>query len=210
MSIGQLCGERGLVYGKLYPDVNQATRVYAVMRSLWDDVFRDRTDVGVPQPFNATRYHSLAVVDSTVPRELTVTARTQGGVIMGLQHDSAPVYGVQFHPESVLTEGGFELLANWLTVAGLFLVSFLILFFELAAIRWFGATVVFLTFFTNVVLLACFLGMSVGLLATGRAQRLVRSTLPLGWIGSRLPAIASSASISRRNVAATAGSISAG
>ena len=78
------------------------------------ELFRD-----VPQPFTATRYHSLAVVDSTVPRELTVTARTQGGVIMGLQHDSAPVYGVQFHPESVLTEGGFELLANWLTVAGL-------------------------------------------------------------------------------------------
>ncbi len=73
----------------------------------------------VPQPFTATRYHSLAVVNSTVPGELTVTARTQGGVIMGVQHESAPVYGVQFHPESVLTEGGYELLANWLTVAGL-------------------------------------------------------------------------------------------
>ena len=73
----------------------------------------------VPQPFTATRYHSLAVVDSTVPSDLTVTARTQGGVIMGLQHESAPVYGVQFHPESVLTEGGYEMLANWLTVAGL-------------------------------------------------------------------------------------------
>jgi SAM-dependent methyltransferase len=66
--------------------------------------------------------------------------------------------------------------------ADLFLVSFLILFFELAAIRWFGATVVFLTFFTNVVLLACFLGMSIGLLAAGRAQRLVRSTLPLAVV----------------------------
>lgn len=73
----------------------------------------------VPQPFTATRYHSLAIVDSTVPRELTVTSRTQGGVIMGVQHVHAPVYGVQFHPESVLTEGGFRLLANWLTVAGL-------------------------------------------------------------------------------------------
>jgi para-aminobenzoate synthetase component II len=73
----------------------------------------------VPQPFTATRYHSLAVVDSTVPEELTVTARTQGGVIMGLQHATAPVFGVQFHPESVLTEGGYQLLANWLTVAGL-------------------------------------------------------------------------------------------
>ena len=73
----------------------------------------------VPQPFTATRYHSLAVVDSTVPPELRVTSRTQGGVIMGVQHVTAPVYGVQFHPESVLTEGGFQLLANWLTVAGL-------------------------------------------------------------------------------------------
>lgn len=74
---------------------------------------------GVPQPFRATRYHSLAVVDSTVPRELIVTSRTQGGVIMGVRHESAPLYGVQFHPESVLTEGGYRMLGNWLAVAGL-------------------------------------------------------------------------------------------
>ena len=74
---------------------------------------------GVPQPFRATRYHSLAVVDSTVPREIVVTSRTDGGVIMGLRHESAPVFGVQFHPESVLTEGGYVMLANWLVVAGL-------------------------------------------------------------------------------------------
>ena len=74
---------------------------------------------GVPQPFTATRYHSLAVVDSTVPAELIVTSRTRGGVIMGLRHDSAPLYGVQFHPESVLTEGGYRMLGNWLAVAGL-------------------------------------------------------------------------------------------
>jgi len=73
---------------------------------------------GVPAPFTATRYHSLAVVDGTVPIELTVTARTEGGVIMALQHRSAPIYGVQFHPESVMTEGGHRLLANWLAVAG--------------------------------------------------------------------------------------------
>ncbi len=73
----------------------------------------------VPQPFTATRYHSLAVVNSTVPPELRVTARTHGGVIMGVQHESAPVYGVQFHPESVLTEGGYQLIANWLSIAGL-------------------------------------------------------------------------------------------
>lgn len=74
---------------------------------------------GVPQPFRATRYHSLAVVDSTVPEELIVTSRTSGRVIMGLQHRTLPIYGVQFHPESVLTEGGYRMLGNWLAVAGL-------------------------------------------------------------------------------------------
>ncbi|MET1043729.1 MAG: gamma-glutamyl-gamma-aminobutyrate hydrolase family protein [Microbacteriaceae bacterium] len=74
---------------------------------------------GVPQPFTATRYHSLAVVESTVPEELVVTSRTQGGVIMGLRHETAPLFGVQFHPESVLTEGGYRMLGNWLESAGL-------------------------------------------------------------------------------------------
>ena len=74
---------------------------------------------GVPQPFTATRYHSLAVVDSTVPAELVVTSRTQGGVIMGLRHATAPILGVQFHPESVLTEGGYLMLGNWLALTGL-------------------------------------------------------------------------------------------
>lgn len=73
----------------------------------------------VPQPFTATRYHSLAVVNATVPQELTVTCSTAGGVIMGLQHKEAPIYGVQFHPESVLTEGGYTMLGNWLEVCGL-------------------------------------------------------------------------------------------
>jgi para-aminobenzoate synthetase component 2 len=80
-----------------------------------DSAFYD----GVPRPFTATRYHSLAVVDSTVPDELVVTSRTSGGVIMGLRHESAPLFGVQFHPESVLTEGGYRMLGNWLAVAGL-------------------------------------------------------------------------------------------
>lgn len=74
---------------------------------------------GVGQPFTATRYHSLAVVDGTVPDDLVVTSRTTGGVIMGLRHREAPIYGVQFHPESVLTEGGYRMLGNWLEVAGL-------------------------------------------------------------------------------------------
>jgi para-aminobenzoate synthetase component 2 len=72
----------------------------------------------VPQPFTATRYHSLAVVKSTVPASLVVTSSTAGGVIMGLRHASAPIYGVQFHPESVLTEGGYTMLGNWLEVVG--------------------------------------------------------------------------------------------
>ncbi|TAJ48328.1 MAG: anthranilate synthase component II [Herbiconiux sp.] len=74
---------------------------------------------GVPDGFTATRYHSLAVVDGTVPDSLVVTSRTDGGVIMGLRHVTAPVYGVQFHPESVLTEGGYRMLGNWLATAGL-------------------------------------------------------------------------------------------
>ncbi|MFJ4077069.1 anthranilate synthase component II [Curtobacterium sp. NPDC089991] len=74
---------------------------------------------GVPHPFTATRYHSLAIVDGTVPDELTVTARTGGGVIMGVQHRDHPLYGVQFHPESVLTEGGYRMVGNWLETTGL-------------------------------------------------------------------------------------------
>lgn len=84
-------------------------------------IIHDNSDFyqGVPQPFRATRYHSLAVVDSTVPAELIVTSRTEGGVIMGLRHENRPIFGVQFHPESVLTEGGYLMLANWLATAGL-------------------------------------------------------------------------------------------
>ena len=73
---------------------------------------------GLPTPFTATRYHSLAVVADTVPDSLEVTGSTDGGVVMALQHRELPLYGVQFHPESVLTEGGHRLLANWLTVCG--------------------------------------------------------------------------------------------
>ncbi|MGV3732160.1 MAG: anthranilate synthase component II [Microcella sp.] len=74
---------------------------------------------GVPESFRATRYHSLAIVDGTVPDDLVVTARTEGGIIMGVRHRSAPMHGVQFHPESVLTEGGYRMLGNWLAEAGL-------------------------------------------------------------------------------------------
>ena len=73
---------------------------------------------GLPDPFTATRYHSLAIEPGTVPDELEVTARTDSGVIMAVRHRRLPVEGVQFHPESVLTEGGHRMLANWLGVCG--------------------------------------------------------------------------------------------
>src|SRR5690349_20458469 len=72
----------------------------------------------LPSPFTATRYHSLAVVEHTVPAELQVTARTHGRVVMALRHRDAPIEGVQFHPESVLTQGGHLLLAAWLMQCG--------------------------------------------------------------------------------------------
>ncbi len=73
---------------------------------------------GLPEPFTATRYHSLAVRPDSVPDVLEVTGTTDSGVIMALRHRYLAVEGVQFHPESVLTEGGHQLLANWLVVCG--------------------------------------------------------------------------------------------
>jgi para-aminobenzoate synthetase component 2 len=69
---------------------------------------------GLPSPFTATRYHSLAAEPTTVPAALQVTARTEDGIVMGLRHRELPVEGVQFHPESVLTEHGRTLLQNFL------------------------------------------------------------------------------------------------
>jgi para-aminobenzoate synthetase component II len=74
----------------------------------------DGVFAGLPQPFRATRYHSLAVEPATLPPKLVVTARSADGVVMGLRHRELPIEGVQFHPESVLSEGGHQLLANWL------------------------------------------------------------------------------------------------
>jgi len=73
---------------------------------------------GLPVPFTATRYHSLAVAEQSLPPELEVTARTAGGVVMAMRDRDRPVEGVQFHPESVLTQGGHLLLANWLATCG--------------------------------------------------------------------------------------------
>ncbi|MEV4413312.1 aminodeoxychorismate/anthranilate synthase component II [Catellatospora sp. NPDC049609] len=73
---------------------------------------------GLPDPFTATRYHSLAVVEDTLPAEIEVTGRTASGVVMAMRHRTLPIEGVQFHPESVLTQGGHLMLANWLAACG--------------------------------------------------------------------------------------------
>ncbi|MEU7480211.1 aminodeoxychorismate/anthranilate synthase component II [Lentzea sp. NPDC042327] len=73
---------------------------------------------GVPKPFIATRYHSLTVLPETIPAEFEVTGKTETGIVMAMRHRELPVEGVQFHPESVLTDGGHRMLANWLKVCG--------------------------------------------------------------------------------------------
>ena len=72
----------------------------------------------LPSPFTATRYHSLAVAVETIPAELEVTGRTDTGIIMAIEHKTLPISGVQFHPESVLTEHGHQMLGNWLEMCG--------------------------------------------------------------------------------------------
>lgn len=103
----------GEVYGGL------VTHAPELMHGKTSEVEHDGRGVlaGLPSPFTATRYHSLAVVDGTFSDELEVTA-TANGIIMGLQHRTLPLHGVQFHPESVLTQGGHRLLANWLAMCG--------------------------------------------------------------------------------------------
>ena len=73
---------------------------------------------GLPSPFTATRYHSLCVERDTVGAELEITGATESGIVMSMRHKSLPIEGVQFHPESVLTEHGHQVLANWLTQCG--------------------------------------------------------------------------------------------
>jgi para-aminobenzoate synthetase component 2 len=73
---------------------------------------------GLPDPFTATRYHSLTILPESLPADLEATAHTRSGVIMGVRHTGLPIHGVQFHPESILTEGGHRMLANWLADCG--------------------------------------------------------------------------------------------
>ena len=91
-----------LMHGKTSPIAHDGTGVFA----------------GLPTPFTATRYHSLIVEDATMPGDIIVNARTPEGVVMGVRHAALPIHGVQFHPESIATEHGHALLANFLTLAG--------------------------------------------------------------------------------------------
>ena len=106
-SIGQAFGAKivrapEMMHGKISPISHEGIGVFS----------------GLPNPFEATRYHSLTIAPETLPDCLTVTARTEDGVIMGVQHKSLPIHGVQFHPESIASQHGRDLLANFLDLAG--------------------------------------------------------------------------------------------
>ena len=96
------------------------TRAPELLHGKTSDVHHKGVGVleGVADPFTATRYHSLAVLEETLPPELEVTGRTASGVVMAMRHTTLPIEGVQFHPESVLTESGHVMLANWLATCG--------------------------------------------------------------------------------------------
>ena len=99
---GEVIRAASLMHGKTSPMHHTGKGVFA----------------GLPNPFTATRYHSLSVRRETMPEVLEITAWTEDGEVMGLQHVSRPIFGVQFHPESIATEGGHALLSNFLDLAG--------------------------------------------------------------------------------------------
>ncbi len=98
---GDVIRAKALMHGKTSPMLHEGKSVFA----------------GLPSPFTATRYHSLAVKRETLPDVLEITAWTADGEIMGLAHRTRPIHGVQFHPESIATEHGHDLLANFLNLA---------------------------------------------------------------------------------------------
>jgi len=105
-AIGQAFGAKVMraaepVHGKTSPIRHEGTDIFA----------------GLPDPFTATRYHSLVVQKSSLPGTLSATAHTEYGVIMGLRHNGLPIFGVQFHPESIATSHGHEILRNFLNIA---------------------------------------------------------------------------------------------
>jgi len=95
-------------------------RNYRLMHGKTSLIYHDRTGIfkGLPNPFEATRYHSLVVKRDGFPKVLRLTAKTKEGEIMGLQHRRFPIFGVQFHPESILTKPGKQLLQNFLNIGG--------------------------------------------------------------------------------------------
>ena len=99
---GQVVRAKATMHGKTSPMHHTGKGVFA----------------GMPQDFTATRYHSLSVARDTLPDVLEITAWTEDGEVMGFQHKTRPIHGVQFHPESIATEGGHHLLANFLELAG--------------------------------------------------------------------------------------------
>ena len=99
---GQVVRAKAIMHGKTSPIEHTGKGIFA----------------GLPNPVTATRYHSLSVEPSTMPDVLEVTAWTEDGEVMGFQHRTKPVHGVQFHPESIATEGGHAMLANFLKLAG--------------------------------------------------------------------------------------------
>ena len=96
------------------------SRAPELMHGKTSEIIHNREGVyaNLPSPFTATRYHSLAIERDTVPDELQITGQTEGGIVMSVRHRTLPIEGVQFHPESVLTEHGHAMLANWLTECG--------------------------------------------------------------------------------------------
>lgn len=107
-SIGQYFGGRvvrapELMHGKTSPILHDGTGLYQ----------------GLPSPFTATRYHSLVVPEETMPADLVINARTPDGQVMGVRHATLPIHGVQFHPESIATEHGHAMLANFMRSAGM-------------------------------------------------------------------------------------------
>ena len=100
---GQVVRAPSLMHGKTSPILHDGSGVFA----------------GLPSPFTATRYHSLTVPEASVPKTLLVNARADDGVVMGLRHATLPIHGVQFHPESIATDHGHALLANFMRMAGM-------------------------------------------------------------------------------------------
>jgi para-aminobenzoate synthetase component 2 len=129
MAIVSACAERGLPLFGVCLGHQAIGAVFGATVSRAPELLHGKTSEvthtgvgvlrGLPSPFTATRYHSLAVEEATLPASIEVTGRTASGVVMAMRHRELPIEGVQFHPESVLTQGGHRMVANWLGQCGL-------------------------------------------------------------------------------------------